>query len=264
MNVDLFAERAKNAISVTTPPPDNYKVDVASYAKNMKHIDKSSEQGFVNENGSVIALKNDGSIRLASSEKAALHLTPDGQSTEIALESRTIANRKSFEVDDLVVNGHKLNPLLYEITDAKQVLRNESTVVADFTVMGTMLVKAWDQDLKRYVMIRRLVRTPMFSPALNVPEIPKSLGINDPTLRTKNLTVELPTATKAPAASTVPAASTTPATIATTPAAQTSQNLPEGTVWSSWETQPPQAPAGYMWHRQENGTLILKKEYGTP
>ena len=184
--------------------------------------------------------------------------------TEICLESRSITNRRAVDTDDLVINKHKLNPFVYEATDLRQVLHDEQTAVGGFSVLGTVMVKAWDQDLKRYVMIRRLVRTPLFSPLLNLPEIPAGLKISDPTNKTKNLSVEEPAAAPVAAAATKPSnqpASTSPAESAPSPApAAAAGLLQEGAVWGgSWEDQPPSPPAGYEWHRRAAGGYLLVK-----
>ena len=45
--------------------------------------------------------------------------------------------------------------------------------------------------MKRYVMIRRQVRMPMFSPAINIPEIPTALKITDPLKETNDMQVTM-------------------------------------------------------------------------
>lgn len=53
-------------------------------------------------------------------------------------------------------------------------------VVGNFCLFGSVLTLAWEMNLKRYVLIRRPARIPMFSPMLNVPEINTGLGVTDP------------------------------------------------------------------------------------
>ena len=71
------------------------------------------------------------------------------------------------------------------MTDFVQVTTGESAVpnavVGNFCVMGTVLVKSWEPELKRYVMIRRPARMPLFSPSIKPPEIMSGLGITDST-----------------------------------------------------------------------------------
>ena len=270
-------ERAKNAISIKNSLPDAFTPDVQKYLKQQKNLDRSSEQGFVNqETGASIALRSDGSIGLAASERAQIHLSVNGQNVEVALESRTITNRKIFEIDDLVINKHKLNPFLYETADLKQVLRDPVTAVGGFAMQGTVMVKAWEPDLKRYVMIRRPVRPTMFGPSLNLPEIPKGLNIADPTNKTKNLTVDVPeiaATAKTTAAATLPAgsaktavpAATTQAAVAPTPKQTTTDGgWAEGSTWgSSVNERPPEDIPSYLeWHRNGESGFILVRRYG--
>lgn len=141
------------------------------------------EKGLINERTkSSIVIRQNGQINLASTKYSQYKLNPSGKTVEESLESVTVTNRKKFSVDDLVINEHKINPFLYELTDMKDIssYQNDHMLVGNFTVFGTVLVKAWEPELKRYVLIRRLARMPMFSPLLNVPEINPGLNISDP------------------------------------------------------------------------------------
>lgn len=141
------------------------------------------EKGLINgKTKSSIVIRQNGQINLAATRYSQYKLNPSGKAMEESLESVTVTNRKKFSVDDMVINEHKINPFLYELTDMKDISRhdNDHMLVGNFTVLGTVLVKAWDPELKRYVLIRRLARMPMFSPLLNVPEISKGLNISDP------------------------------------------------------------------------------------
>ena len=42
----------------------------------------------------------------------------------------------------------------------------------------TVLVKAWEPTLKKWVLIRRLARMPIFSPKLNLADSPEELDID--------------------------------------------------------------------------------------
>ena len=48
-------------------------------------------------------------------------------------------------------------------------------------MLGTVLVKAWDHNLNRYVMIRRLVNMPLFSPTINSTDVHPGLKITPST-----------------------------------------------------------------------------------
>ena len=42
---------------------------------------------------------------------------------------------------------------------------------------GTVLVKAWEPTLKKYVLIRRPMRMPVFSTTLDVPDTPDVMEV---------------------------------------------------------------------------------------
>ena len=44
-------------------------------------------------------------------------------------------------------------------------------------MLGTVLVRAWEPNLKRYVMIRRLINIPLFSPSLGSTDVAPGLNI---------------------------------------------------------------------------------------
>ena len=69
-----------------------------------------------------------------------------------------------------------MNSYLYEITNMKKL---QNTAIGNFTVMGTVLVKVYDFNLEKYVLIRRQVRVPMFSNVLDPYAIDERLDIPD-------------------------------------------------------------------------------------
>ena len=193
--IKAAAEDALNDALSAEPSGDNIKVklerdDPKSFTKHLRDLQQQSkflsrmnEKGFVNEDtGSSIVLRANGEINLAASEQAQYKLNPNGEATEIAIESNTTANRKNFTIDEMVINEHKLNPALYELTDMREVEFPLGTTgtVGNFTVLGTVLVKAWEPQLNRYMLIRRLCRLPMFSNTLNTPDIHKGIHVKDP------------------------------------------------------------------------------------
>ena len=86
-------------------------------------------------------------------------------------------NNEDIRANNIFINRHKLNNKLYDYTDLKKGLHSsidkdevnqKSGIIGRFCLFGTVLTKAWDQNLKRYVMIRRLTNMPMFSPELDM------------------------------------------------------------------------------------------------
>ena len=143
-------------------------------------IDRSSDKGIINkDSGSSILLKKDGTINIAAGLMSQYRLDPNnGQSVEHSIESSTIAVRKRLEVDEIVINEHKLNPALYELSDMKQMYGNPDMAIGNLTLFTTVLVKAWEPTLKKWVLIRRLARVPAFSPVLNLPDAPENLDVD--------------------------------------------------------------------------------------
>lgn len=179
-NSDTDSELKVN-IQPDEPLDDNPTVN--DLIKKSLNISRIKDKGMINEQtGSSITIRDNGQINLSSSTFSQYKLNPAGQAMEISEESVKVTNRLRINTDDIIVNDHKLNPKLYEYTDFKtnNLPTKDSAIVGNFCIAGSMLVKAWDLNLQRYVLIRRPVRIPMFSNKLNLPEINPYLGINDP------------------------------------------------------------------------------------
>lgn len=145
-----------------------------------KFMDRQVDKGFVNEQtGSSIGIRDNGEVVMAGSNTAQYKINPEnGSATEITLQSNTITNRKNILADEIVLNRHKMNPQLYNLSDMKQMPGDPDKAIGNLTMMGTVLVKAWEPHLQKYVLIRRQVRMPMFSETLNMPDAPEEFGLN--------------------------------------------------------------------------------------
>lgn len=155
---------------------------VDKFKEETKFADRKSDKGIVNENtGSSLLIKGNGDIVVAANSLAQYKLNHDNSTiTEVSLQSTTITNRKALEVDEVLINNHKLNPQLYEMADMKVINGNQAA--GNLTMFSTVLVKAWEPALGRYVLIRRLMRTPLFSPLIDAPDAPKALAVTTDTL----------------------------------------------------------------------------------
>lgn len=144
------------------------------------YADRRYDKGIINEEaGTSVILKDNGEISLSASETCQYKINPQtGDAVEITTASHTITNRKLISTDEVFLNKHKLNPKLYELSDMRQIFNDPTQAIGNMTMMGTVLVKAWEPSLKKYVLIRRLVRIPMFSQMLNVPDVPAGYGID--------------------------------------------------------------------------------------
>lgn len=186
------ADQERLKVTIEQDVPESFKPSLSHLQERAENLSRMSERGIVNEvSGASLVARDDGQVNLSSTEYTQYKLNPDGRAVEESLESVTVTNRKKITADEIIVNEHKLNPHLYELTNFKQVLHDPHNAVGNFCIWGTALVKAWEPSLKRYVMIRRQVRIPMFSPAINVPEIPTALKIADPLKEVNNMQVTM-------------------------------------------------------------------------
>lgn len=161
--------------------------DMRANIQNMKQKanfgNRQDDTTIVNSDGANASVRlTDNKINLASAMNAGMKLN-DQQQIQRSFEEKHTTNRLNMETYDILVNGHKLNPGLWEYSDfSKFVDQYGSThAIGGFCMFGTILTPSWDEQLHRYVLIRRLARMPMFSPAMNVPEILNTLNIEDPT-----------------------------------------------------------------------------------
>ena len=187
-----MTEQTENNIKVNleADPPKNFSTKLSDLENKAKNLNRMTEKGLINESiGSSTIIRDNGQINLTASTSSQYKLNPNGQSIEQTLESNTISVRKNFSVNELIINNHKLNPDLYELTDFKtrDILPGQDVIIGNLCVYGSVLVKAWEPNLKRYVLIRRPIRVPMFSNKLNTPSINSGLNINDPLKNTENI-----------------------------------------------------------------------------
>lgn len=187
-----MAEQTENNIKVNleADPPKEFSTKLSDLENKAKNLNRMTEKGLINESiGSSAIVRDNGQINLTASTSSQYKLNPNGQSIEQTLESNTISVRKNFSVNELIINNHKLNPDLYELTDFKtrDILPGQDVIIGNLCIYGSVLVKAWEPNLKRYVLIRRPIRVPMFSNKLNTPSINSGLNINDPLKNTENI-----------------------------------------------------------------------------
>lgn len=144
-----------------------------------KYMDSEVDKGIINEiTGSSVIVNKNGDVSLSASLFSQQKYTADGHAIEQSIESDTISIRKRLEVDEVIINDHKLNPAFYEYTDMKQLFNDPTLAIGNLTVSTTVLVKAWEPTLKKWVLIRRPARMPMFSNVLNLSDAPKQMDID--------------------------------------------------------------------------------------
>ena len=146
-----------------------------------EQAERSSEKGIINtDTGSSILLGRTGNVTVASSHNVQYKLNyASGLAREMSFQSDTITNRKRLKTDELMINNHKLNPQLYELTDMKQLYYDPNYAIGNLTVNATVLVKAWEPNLEKWVLIRRPIRTPIFMNAVGIPRAHKDMDLDD-------------------------------------------------------------------------------------
>ena len=104
-----------------------------------------------------------------------------GSISSISQTHRIKANRIYLDCDELIINGHKLNNRIIELADFREFPDKPNSIIGDFMVRGTVLVKSWEPNLGRYVLIRREIFMPLFGQSTTSVEIAPGLKIKDPT-----------------------------------------------------------------------------------
>lgn len=143
-----------------------------------ERLDRTKDKGIINqESGAGFSLRDNGDVAMISSEYSQYHLSSNGIATETNLQSNLITNTRNLRIDNLAINRHRMNPALWELTDFKQIDGSNSKVVGNLNMTGTVLVKAWEPTLGKYVLIRRPMRMPIFSTTLDIPDTPDIMGV---------------------------------------------------------------------------------------
>ena len=127
------------------------------------------------ESGASITVKGDGSTAMVSGIYAQYKADKNtGVATEISMQSNTITVQKDIVANDIIINRHKINSQLYELTNFKN---NHGTVMGNMMMEATILVKAWEPTLQKYVLIRRPARFPVFGNILDAYMVDERLDI---------------------------------------------------------------------------------------
>ena len=132
---------------------------------NVSQATPGTDKGTIGKSGASRVIKQDNVI----TDAAGLYTyrTANGNNntiTDVSLQHSIKNVRTHLSCNDFILNNHKLNSYMYEITNMKQM---QETAVGNFTVMGTVLVKTYDYELEKWVLVRRQVRVPMFSNLLD-------------------------------------------------------------------------------------------------
>ena len=178
------------SIEITQDKPEEFESNFPDTKEKIERPSRGSEKQLNSGNGS-IAVRDDGQVNLAAGLYSQTKLTPSGTIENISFQQINKTNRFKVEADDVIINNHKLNNKIYEMADYKRVLQQEydtnPCIAGGITMLGTVLVKAWDLNLKRYVLIRRLINMPLFSPSLGAVDVHPGIKITPNTSRIKSM-----------------------------------------------------------------------------
>lgn len=154
---------------------------VNMFKEEIENVDRTKTRGFVNEKAKSSALlKDNGDIILASNGTVQYKASSStGSATEISYTSNTITNRKTIMTDEIMVNRHKLNPQLWELTDMKEYLNDPTSAIGNLRMSATVLVKTWEPNLERWVLIRRPMTAALFATLASEVKAPEKMNLND-------------------------------------------------------------------------------------
>lgn len=126
----------------------------------------------------MVYIDEDSNVVLASNEYAQLKVKSDGSIDQISFENNITANRTNISCDEIIINGHKLNPQFYNNTDMRNMHGSQYKAIGNMNIYSTVLVKTFDKRLKKEVLIRRPMLSPLFSPTINLPNAPEEYDID--------------------------------------------------------------------------------------
>lgn len=138
-------------VTLEADPPKGFTTHLADLQVKTQNLSRMKEKGLINEKtGAALAIREEGQINLTSSLYSQYKLNPNGSSIEQTMESNTVAVRKNFNVDELTINNHKLNPSLYELTDFKRMKLplNQEAIVGNFAYAVVFSLKLGSLILK--------------------------------------------------------------------------------------------------------------------
>lgn len=144
---------------------------------NTKQATAGTDRGLIGKDGASTIIKSDNVMTNAYGLYA--QRTTNGEAgniTDMSLQHNINTVRASVSCSDLIINQHKMNSYLYEITNMKNL---QNTAIGNFTVLGTVLVKTYDPNLEKHVLVRRQVRVPLFSNLLDPYTIDDRLAVPD-------------------------------------------------------------------------------------
>lgn len=175
-------KKGKFKLDVKAQAPE-FRANIEDLKNKADYGNRQSDTTIVNSDGANASVRlTDNKVNIASSQDTGMKVNNQQQNFQ-SFEEKHVTNRFNLDTYEIVINGHKLNPNLWEYADMSEYKDSYQTkhAVGGLCMFGSVLCPSWDEQLHKYVLIRRLARMPIFSSKLNVPEIMKQLNIQDPT-----------------------------------------------------------------------------------
>lgn len=180
-----MANEEKIKIKLEQDTPKQYRAQLNNIQNESDFISRTKDAGLMdNNNKSSIVIKN-GQINSSASKYAYQKIgDKTGQIVTSSFEHVEMTNRKRIYTDEIIVNDHKFNSQIWQLSDFKIAGNSmyNNVIIGDLTFDGAVLTKAWDAMLQKYVLMRIPYRGRFFGRKTNVPEINAGLNISDPSL----------------------------------------------------------------------------------
>ena len=175
-------KKEKFKLDVRAQAPE-FRANIEDLQNKANYGNRQDDTTIVNSDGANASVRlTDNKVNIASSQDSGFKVN-EQQTNMLSFEEKHVTNRFNLDTYEIIVNGHKLNPNLWEYSDMAEFKDFYQTrhAVGGLCMFGSVICPTWDEQLHRYVLVRRLARMPIFSSKLNVPEIMKQLNIQDPT-----------------------------------------------------------------------------------
>ena len=114
----------------------------------ISQVDAGVDKGVIGKDGAANIVKSDNvMVNSAGMYTQRIANGDNGNITDESLQHNIKTVRANVSCSDLIINNHKMNSYLYEITNMKKL---KNTAIGNFTVMGTELVKTYDPNLEKW------------------------------------------------------------------------------------------------------------------
>jgi hypothetical protein len=177
-STDTSSENLK--VNIQQDTPKNFSNKFNERKSDAEYPSRTKDAGLINEVEKTSIMLKNGGVSLAATTLCSLKLQYDNTLTTTSYEKTDYNNRQKFVTDEILVNGHKMNPHLWQLTDFKTIdILSNTYYLGDLTFDGAVLSKVWDTMLGKYVLMRVPYRSRLFGRITDVPCINNALNVAD-------------------------------------------------------------------------------------